>query len=346
MAQGVARKVKGPSPVLFHGFSNGGKLIFIWNDIDHFYFLHLCLIQDPHLIIYCCNRFMEVTSVIFLLPRTMRLQRAGCFICASILQASSSTARPIQSFQRLQSFWLSLFHQIPQFSSVSSYFSFFTLSILRFHFGQLRTHFPFRYCFEIEFVIWSFLRKVILYKVQLQHSFNYLISRDPNSLYFYHMLREQRWLFARGIPELYIFSDKDILLKTSFSDWMGKFVAHRRAIASNQVPFDKCFMLICSHVQFCTPHTSIVLLTLYHDAAAFSRRKCSRGSAPLRHRRARLVVDRAPRGLRAPLCRVPLALRTAARGARPVGGTRQHFSRSGKLEDFILNRKTVELNQF
>ena len=82
-----------------------------------------------------------------------------------------------------------------------------------------------------------------------------------------------------------------------------------------------------------------------HDAAALSRRKWACGRAPLRHRRARLAATRAPGGLRAPLCRVPLALRTAARGARPVGGTR-HFSRNGKLEDLQLNRITVELIQF
>ena len=53
------------------------------------------------------------------------------------------------------------------------------------------------------------------------------------------MLREQTMTFVRGIPEFYISSDKDIHLKTSFTDWMAKFVARRRALASNQVRFDK-----------------------------------------------------------------------------------------------------------
>ena len=73
---------------------------------------------------------------------------------------------------------------------------------------------------------------------ELHNSSYALITRYLNSRDFYHLLQEQTMTFSRGIPELYISSDKDVLLKTSFSDWMAKFVARRRAIASNQVSFN------------------------------------------------------------------------------------------------------------
>ena len=77
-----------------------------------------------------------------------------------------------------------------------------------------------------------------------QNSSDALITRSLNSLDFYHMLREQTMTFSRGIPELYISSDMDVLLKTSFTDWMAKFIARRRAIASNQVSFN----IICTKI--------------------------------------------------------------------------------------------------
>ena len=82
-----------------------------------------------------------------------------------------------------------------------------------------------------------------------------LINRDPNSLFFYYMLRENFMTFSRGIPELYISSNKDILLKTTFCDWMPKFVARRRAIASNQVLFE----------YYCFRESRLIFLVLCQD---------------------------------------------------------------------------------
>lgn len=71
------------------------------------------------------------------------------------------------------------------------------------------------------------------------------------------MLREQTMTLSRCIPELYISSEQDFLMRTPFSDdWMAKFVARRRAIASKQVAFDfyiSVFILyISTFILYCT----------------------------------------------------------------------------------------------
>ena len=97
IARGVAREVTGPSPVLCHAYSNGGKanlgVCFMYSIcykiFTVFYEFTNVFTQDACLSHVFCNRF---TGMVRLLSRKMMLWRWDCFICNSIWQASFSTA--------------------------------------------------------------------------------------------------------------------------------------------------------------------------------------------------------------------------------------------------------------
>lgn len=319
--------------------------------------------QVLFLIFYCfnhCTGTLPTTSLLRL--QTMTRLHVACSTYGSTSPVSSSTALPIRWFRRPPGSSRTSFRRTPalsnaSFSSASSSSPFYV---------STGANCALSFLLGVDF--WGFnffaINCTVEYIHKITHQFSILFishkTEIPTDSSFIKCFASRRWLFHAAFQSCTSRLNRTFWWERRFrtTGWRSLLLAvaqlhpnRLHSISTFQYLYCTFLHLYYTVLVFMTQHVPrsskpASHYTRIHIAAAHSGRKRTRtgGGAPVRHWGARLSAARSPWRLRAPLSRVPLALRTATRSACPVGALLFASGQLPAINEYSLYSRNSQSN--